>query len=75
MAGRGFDGIEPIRDPGVELIAAFVETDLGVVTASASSGLNLVVRMKNDRRRNATSHIAVMSTEVLFRGNFTFVMF
>src|SRR5215216_4747913 len=54
--------------------AAFVDTDFGVVTARASAGLNLVVRMKNDNRRKATSHIAVMSTEVLFRGNFTFGM-
>jgi hypothetical protein len=28
--------------------------------------------MKNDRSRKATSHMAVMSIAVLFRGNLTF---
>jgi hypothetical protein len=52
-----------------------VETDLGVTTCKASEGLNLVVRMKNESNRNATSHIAVMSIFVLFLGTLTFGMF
>jgi hypothetical protein len=47
--------------------ATFDDTELGVVTVIASAGLNLVVRIKNDNNRNATSHIAVISTAVLFR--------
>jgi hypothetical protein len=46
------------------------ETELGVTTVSASGGLNLVAKMKNDRSRKATSHIAVMSIVVLLRGIF-----
>src|ERR1700730_6007922 len=53
----------------------FVETDLGVVTAKASAGLNFVVRMKKDNKRKATSHIAVISIFVLFRGTLTFGIF
>jgi hypothetical protein len=49
--------------------ATFAATELGVVTAMASAGLNFVVKIKNDNRRNATSHIAVMSMLVLLRGN------
>jgi hypothetical protein len=49
--------------------ATFAATELGVVTAMASAGLNFVVKIKNDNKRNATSHIAVMSILVLFRGN------
>jgi hypothetical protein len=52
--------------------AGVVETDFGVTTESASGGLNFVVNMKKDNRRKATSHIAVMSTEVLFLGTLTF---
>jgi hypothetical protein len=54
--------------------AGFVDTDFGVTTASASEGLNFVVRIKNANRRNATSHIAVISILVLFRGTLTFGM-
>jgi len=50
------------------------ETELGVTTASASEGLNFVVNIKKDSNRNATSHIAVMSIEVLFRATLTFGM-
>jgi len=34
--------------------------------------LVFVARIKNDRSKNATSHIAVMSMFVLFRGILTF---
>ena len=50
--------------------ATLEETELGVTTVSASGGLNLVARMKKDNSRKATSHIAVMSMFVLFRGSF-----
>src|SRR6476620_10273044 len=50
--------------------ATFAATELGVFTGTASEGLNFVVRIKNDSSRKATSHIAVMSTAVLFRGIF-----
>ena len=36
--------------------AILVETEFGVVTVSASDGLNLVVRMKKDKQQK--SHIA-----------------
>jgi hypothetical protein len=49
--------------------ATLAATELGVVTAMASAGLNFVVKIKKDNKRNATSHIAVMSILVLFRGN------
>jgi hypothetical protein len=55
--------------------ATLFATELGVTTARASAGLNFVARIKNDNRRKATSHIAVMSTAVLFLGNFTFGIF
>jgi hypothetical protein len=42
----------------------------GVFTITGSSGLNLVASMKKVSRRKATSHMAVMSMLVLFRGNF-----
>jgi hypothetical protein len=48
--------------------AVLEDTELGVVTVNASGGLNLVANMKNDSNRNATSHIAVMSMDVLLRG-------
>jgi len=32
--------------------------------------LNLVVKIKNERSKKATSHMAVISTAVLFRGIF-----
>jgi hypothetical protein len=48
------------------------EIDLGIVTITGSSALNWVVSMKKVNRRKATSHIAVMSTFVLFLGTFTF---
>jgi len=48
--------------------ATLDDTELGVVTLSASGGLNFVANMKNDSRRKATSHIAVMSMVVLLRG-------
>src|SRR3954465_5261227 len=57
------------------VLTLFVETDLGVTTLSASAGLNLVVRMKKDNSRKATSHIAVISIFVLFRGTLTFGIF
>jgi hypothetical protein len=46
------------------------ETELGVATVNASGGLNFVARIKNDNNRNATSHMAVMSIDVLFLGIF-----
>src|SRR6478609_12105302 len=49
--------------------ATLAATDFGMVTAIASDGLNLVVKIKNDNNRKATSHIAVMSMLVLLRGN------
>jgi hypothetical protein len=55
--------------------ATLVETELGVTTESASGGLNLVARMKNESNRKATSHIAVMSMFVLFLGNFALPIF
>jgi len=54
--------------------AIVVETDFGVTTDKASGGLNLVARMKKDKRRKATSHIAVMSIFVLFLGTLTLGM-
>jgi hypothetical protein len=48
--------------------ATLEDTELGVTTVSASGGLNFVANMKKDSRRNATSHIAVMSMLVLLRG-------
>jgi hypothetical protein len=52
------------------LLGATLEaTELGVSTAIASAGLNLVVKMKKDNKRKATSHMAVMSMFVLLRGN------
>jgi hypothetical protein len=44
----------------------------GVTTVTASGGLVLVARIKKDNSKKATSHIAVISTAVLFRGNLTF---
>jgi hypothetical protein len=55
--------------------ATFEDTELGVVTAMASEGLNLVVRIKKDNKRKATSHMAVMSMEVLLRGNLALPIF
>jgi hypothetical protein len=54
--------------------AAFDDTEAGGVTESTSGGFCLVARMKNDNSKNATSHIAVMSMEVLLRGILTFGM-
>src|SRR5690606_193880 len=48
--------------------AISVATEDGVTTLSSSEGLNLLVKMKKDNSRKATSHIAVMSTAVLFLG-------
>jgi len=53
---------------------AFAEIELGGVTASTSGGFCLVANMKNVSKRNATSHIAVMSIFVLLRGILTFGM-
>jgi hypothetical protein len=47
---------------------ALDETELGGVTAKASGGFCLVAKMKNESRRKATSHIAVISMLVLLRG-------
>jgi hypothetical protein len=55
--------------------ATFDATELGVVTAIASAGLNLVVKIKNDNKRKATSHMAVMSMLVLLRGNLALPIF
>ena len=46
--------------------------DAGISICKASWGLNLVVRMKKVSNRKATSHMAVMSTNVLFLGILTF---
>src|SRR5690606_8403284 len=50
------------------------DMELGVTTVTGSSGLNLVASMKKVSSRKATSHIAVISTLVLFRGTFTLGM-
>ena len=50
------------------------EIEAGVSTAIGSSGLNLAVRMKKVRSKKAMSHIAVMSSEMLFLGILTFAM-
>src|SRR4030095_2804022 len=57
------------------VLTCFVETDFGVVTLRISGGLNLVVKMKNDNNKKDTSHIAVISIFVLFRGTLTFGIF
>jgi hypothetical protein len=49
--------------------ATFDATELGVVTVMASDALNFVVKMKKLSSKKATSHIAVISTEVLFLGS------
>jgi hypothetical protein len=43
----------------------------GVTTSTGSSGLNFVVSMKKVNKRNATSHMGVMSTRVLLCAIFT----
>ena len=48
---------------------------MGVLTGTASEGLNFVVSIKNDRSRKATSHIAVISILVLLRGIFGLAIF
>jgi len=53
-------------------LAIFVEIDVGVTTVTASGGFVFVARIKKDNSRKATSHIAVISTAVLFLGNLTF---
>jgi len=50
------------------------EMEEGVSTITGSSGLNFVVSMKKVSNRKATSHMAVMSIDVLFLGIFTFGM-
>jgi hypothetical protein len=54
---------------------SLVETELGVFISTGSGGLNLVAMMKNVRIRKATSTKGVMSTNVLFLGNFTLGIF
>jgi len=49
--------------------ATFDATELGVTTVIDSEALNFVVRIKKLNNKKATSHIAVMSIEVLFLGN------
>jgi hypothetical protein len=44
------------------------EIEFGVTTVTGSSGLKRVANIKNVSNRKATSHIAVMSTFVLFLG-------
>jgi len=46
--------------------AFFEETELGVCTVTAVEGFGLAVKIKKDNKRKATSHIAVISTDVLF---------
>jgi hypothetical protein len=41
----------------------------------ASGGLYLVAKMKNDNNKKATSHMAVISTLVLFLGNLALPIF
>jgi hypothetical protein len=47
-----------------------MQLNLAFAPGTASDGLNFVVKNKKDKRRKATSHIAVISTAVLFRGIF-----
>jgi hypothetical protein len=54
--------------------AALEETDAGGVTESTSGGFCFVAKMKKDNNKKATSHIAVISMAVLFRGILTFGM-
>jgi len=49
-----------------------VETENGIVTVTASSGLNLVVSIKNVTSKNAKSTMGVMSIEGLLRGSLIF---
>jgi len=49
-----------------------VETEKGIVTVTASSGLNLVVSIKNVTSKNAKSTIGVISIEGLLRGSLIF---
>jgi len=44
-------------------------TEVGVRTTTGSAGLNLVANIKKVKSKKATSHIAVISTLVLFLGN------
>jgi hypothetical protein len=46
--------------------------EAGVSTTTGSSGLNFAVRIKKVRSKNAISHMAVMSSEIFFRGILTF---
>ena len=46
----------------------------GVTIETMAGGFGLVARIKNESNRNATSHIAVISTLVLLRGNFALPM-
>ena len=45
----------------------YLKQNLVGLTSTASEGLNWPVNMKKDNNRNATSHIAVISTLVLPR--------
>ena len=47
--------------------ACLLDTEPGGVISTASDGLNCVANMKKVNNRNATSHIAVISTVVLPR--------
>jgi len=46
-------------------------TEEGALMVTGSSGLNCVANIKNVNRRNATSVMAVISTDVLLRGTLT----
>src|SRR5687768_7490342 len=52
--------------------AALDEIELGGFTASTSAGFCFVANIKKDNKRKATSHMAVISTMVLFRAILTF---
>jgi hypothetical protein len=54
--------------------AALVDTEDGAETVTASGGFCLVANIKNESKRNATSHMAVISIEVLLRGIFALPM-
>jgi hypothetical protein len=51
------------------------EIEPGIVTGVGSVSENFAVKMKKVNKRNATSHMAVMSMCVLFRAILTFGIF
>src|SRR5690606_4623788 len=62
-----FDNVSSMKSSGIGV----VDVDAGVLTSTGSFGLILVAKMKKVSNKNATSHIAVMSTNVLLRGILT----